>query len=107
MKGVVVLMYSPIYNITYIAWVGFQSGPDPITPFSDSPAWMNQTEAPAKTLAEKTRAFAEQHGKAFAKSSMGSFGVNVKNASRKNSLAEFALGVVTKECCIGKRVSFY
>lgn len=68
---------------------------------------MNQTEAPAKTLAEKTRAFAEQHGKAFAKSSMGSFGLNVKNASRKNSLAEFALGVVTKECCIGKRVSFY
>ena len=53
MKGVVVLMYSPIYNITYIAWVGFQSGPDPITPFSDSPAWMNQTEAPAKTLARR------------------------------------------------------
>lgn len=37
-------------------------------------------EAPARTLAEKTKAFAEQHGQAFARSSMSSYGVNVKNA---------------------------
>lgn len=67
---------------------------------------MNQAEAPAKTLAEKTRAFAEQHGTAFAKSSMGSFGLNVKNASRKNSLAQFALGVGGYKRVL-RRVSFY
>lgn len=39
------------------------------------------SQAPARTLAEKTRAFADQHGKAFAKSSLSSFGVNVKNAA--------------------------
>lgn len=43
------------------------------------------SKAPAKVIATKTRALAAEHGKRFAKSTMRSFGVNVKNVPRWTS----------------------
>lgn len=41
-------------------------------------------EAPAKTVSEKTAALAAEHGKTFAKQSMGSFGISASNVPGLN-----------------------
>lgn len=53
------------------------------------------SEAPAKSLADNCRALTEQHGRAFAKRSLGTTGVSSKNASRqfKQLVKKFQLSV--------------
>jgi len=55
-----------------------------VTPSTKTRPCFPAAKAPAKILAEKTQAMVEQHGKAFAKSSMQSLGMNLKNATWPN-----------------------
>lgn len=60
---------------------GERVGCRPSHPGPNLPNLPLPVEAPARTLAEKTKAFADEHGKAFARRTMGSYGVNVKNVT--------------------------
>ena len=73
MSGTIISQFAPKF--------GVRVSRRPSHPGSNLPKSPLPAEAPARTLAEKTKAFADEHGKSFAQRTMGSYGVNVKNVT--------------------------